>query len=116
MWLELSRRISIIMLMVAFATSLAVPAIPAEAHHSQMVATVSMSMDDHGACAHDGCPIDQQADTHGTCFASGTAASVLAPTTAIFYFALAQDVLVPSLDRAMVDRTIPPDPHPPKQI
>ena len=29
---------------------------------------------------------------------------------------VAQDVLTPSLDRAMVDRTVAPDPHPPKQF
>ncbi len=116
MWLELRRRISMIMLIVAFATSLAMPAIPAGPHHSQLVTTVAMSMGNHTTCAPDGCPIDQQANMNGTCLASGTGAGVLSPATAIFYFTAAQDVSTPSLDRAMVDRTIPPDPHPPKQI
>ena len=104
-----------IMLIVAFATGLSVPTVQAQSNRGQMVASVAMSMDGQGTCVHDGCPIDQNADMHGTCFASGTGVSVLSATEAIYQFSVAKDVLTPSLDRVMVGLTIPPDPHPPKQ-
>lgn len=115
MWLELGRRISMIMLIVVFATGFSVPTVQAQSHHGQMVASVAMSMDDHGNCVHDGCPIDQHSDMHGTCFASGTGVTALSTTAAIYHYSVAKDVLTPSLDRVMVGRTVPPDPHPPKK-
>jgi hypothetical protein len=115
MWLELARRISMIMLIVAIATGFSVPAVQAQSHHGQTVASVAMSADSLAGCAHDGCPIDQKADMHGACFAPCAGVSVLSPPTTISYLAVAQDVLTPSLDRAMVDHTVAPDPHPPKQ-
>jgi len=104
-----------IMLIVAVATGFAVPTVQANWNHGQMVATATMSADHLAGCAHDGCPIDQGADMHGTCFAPCAGVSVLPPTTAMVYLTVARDVLTPSLDRAMVDRTVAPDPHPPKQ-
>ena len=115
MWLELGRRIAMIMLIVAFATSVAMPAVQAQTHHSQMIATVAMSADNHDDCAQDQCPLDHRADMQGTCCAASAGVSVLSQTTAIFYLAVTQDVLAPSLDLAMAGRAIPPDPHPPKQ-
>jgi hypothetical protein len=115
MWLELGRRITMIMLIVAVATGFAVPAAHAELHHGQVIVNAAMNMDNFGTCAHDGCGINQQADMQGTCFAPCTGVTALSATTAIFHFTVGHDVLTPSLDRAMVDRTIPPDPHPPKQ-
>lgn len=104
-----------VMLVAAFAAGLAMPAIPAAAHHSQMVTTVTLSMDDQGTCPHKGCPIDQRAE-HGTCVAFSAAPSILTPATSIFYNSFARDILRPRLDRVMADHTIPPDPHPPKQV
>jgi hypothetical protein len=114
MWLELARRISMIMLIVAIATGFSVPALQAQSHHGQMVASVAMSADNPAGCAHNGCPIDQKADMQGACFAPCPGVSVLPPATTISYLSVALDVLTPSLDRAMVDHTVAPDPHPPK--
>ena len=115
MWLELGRRISMIMLVVAFATGLSMPTVHAQSHHSQMIATVAMSADNHGDCAQDQYPLDHRADMQGTCCAASAGVSVLSQTTAIFYLAVTQDVLAPSLDLALAGRVIPPNPHPPKQ-
>ncbi len=115
MWLELARRITMIMLIVAVATGVAVPAAHAEMHHGQVVATAAMSTDSGGTCAHDGCGIIQQADMQGTCFAPCAGVTALSATGAIFHFTPGRAVLPPALDRAMVDRSVPPDPHPPKQ-
>jgi hypothetical protein len=115
MWLELARRIAMIMLIVAIVTGFSVPGIQAQSHHGQMVASVAMGAHNPAGCAHDGCPIDQKADMQGTCFAPCAGVSVLSPTSTISYLSVAQDVLTPSLDRAMVDHTVAPDPHPPKQ-
>ena len=104
-----------ILLIVVFATSFVVPAVQAQSHHDQMVATVAMSADNHGDCRHDRCPLDHQADMQGTCCAASFGVSVLSTATAIFYFAVSLDVLAPSLDLAVAGRAIPPDPHPPKQ-
>ena len=115
MWLELGRRIAMTMLIVAIATGFSVPALQAQSHHGQMVATVAMGANNLADCAHDGCPIDQKADMHGACFAPCAGVSVLSTTATISYLTVAQDVLTPSLDLALVDRTVAPDPHPPKQ-
>ena len=104
-----------IVLIVAIATGLACPSRKPESHHAQMVASVAMGADDSD-CAHDGCPVDQHAAMHAACFTTCAGVSILSPPAAIVYFSVARDVLMPSLDRAMVDRSIPPDPHPPKQI
>jgi hypothetical protein len=112
---ELGRRISMIVLIVAIATGLSVPVAPAGPHHPQMVASLAMGAD-HSDCTHDGCPVDQHAATHATCFTACAGVSVLPPPAAVVDLSLARDVLTPSLDRAMVDRAVPPDPHPPKQI
>jgi hypothetical protein len=116
MWLELGRRILMIALIVAVATGFAMPAAQAGSHHAQAVAGVAMSADNLAGCTHDGCPVDQHAAMHATCFTACAGVSILSPPAAIVYFSVARDVLTPSLDRAMVDRTVPPDPHPPKQI
>jgi hypothetical protein len=116
MVLELGRRISMIVLIVAIATGFAVPVAPAGSHHAQTVASLAMSADDLAGCAHDGCPVDQHAAMHAACFTACAGVSVLSPPAATVYFSNARAVLTPSFDRAMVDRTIPPDPHPPKQI
>jgi hypothetical protein len=115
MWLELGRRIAMIVLIVAIATGFSVPAVQAQSHHGQMVASVAMGADKLAGCAHDGCPIDQKADMQGACFAPCAGVSALSPMTTIPYLAVARDVLTPALDRAMVDRTVAPDPYPPKQ-
>ena len=105
-----------IMLVVTFATGLSVLTVQAHSHHDQMVAPMAMSADHLANCTQDGkCPIDPNTDMHGTCFATGTGASVLSATAAIYHFSAAKDVLKPSFDRAMVGRTVSPDPHPPKQ-
>jgi len=105
-----------IALIVAVATGFAVPAAQAGSHHAQTVAGVAMSADDLAGCAHDGCPVDQNAAMHATCFAACAGVSILSPAAAIVYLSVARDVLTPALDLAMVDRSVPPDPHPPKQI
>jgi hypothetical protein len=117
MWLELGRRLSMIVLVVAFATGLSVPTVQAHSHHGQIIAPMAMSADHLAGCAQDGkCPIDQNTDMHGTCFASGTGVSALLLATAVIcQFSVTKDVLKPSFDRTMVGQTIPPDPHPPKQ-
>jgi len=105
-----------IMLIVAFATGISVPTVQAHSHHGQMIAHMTMSADHLANCAQDGkCPIDQNTDMHGTCFATGTGVSALSATAAIYHFSVAKDVLKPSFGRTMVGQTIPPDPHPPKQ-
>ena len=105
-----------IILVVAFATGLSVPAVQAHSHQDQVRAPMTMSADHLTDCAQDGnCPIDQNTGMHGTCFATGTGASALSTTVVIYHFSVARDVLKPSFDRTMVGRTIPPDPHPPKQ-
>ena len=104
-----------IVLIVAIATGLSVPVAPAGSHHPEMVASLAMGAD-HSDCAHDGCPVDQGAAMHAACFTTCAGVSILPPAAAVVYLNVARDVLMPSLDRAMVDRSIPPDPHPPKQI
>ncbi len=103
-----------IMLIVAVATGFAVPVAQAMPAHGPMMATVAMNMDGLGTCAHDGCPLDQNVDMHGSCFVACGGVSVLPPVAAIFHYAAAQAVLAPSFDLALVDRSIRPDPHPPK--
>ena len=103
-----------VMLMVAIATGFSVPAVQAQSHNGQMVASLAMSADNPAGCAHDECPIDQKAAMQGACFAPCPGVSVLPPMTTVSYLSVAQDVLTPSLDRAMVDHTVAPDPHPPK--
>jgi len=105
-----------IMLIVAFAASLFVPAMPAFAYDDQTVIGMAMTTDNGGICTHDSCPVEQQADMQGACFASGAGPSVLSQIAGISYFTTAQGVLTPSLDRALVDRTVPPDLRPPKQV
>jgi len=105
-----------IMLIVAFATGVSVPAVQAQSHHDQIVQTVAMNMGNDATCPHDGCPIDQHANMNGVCFATGSGASVLPPANTVIHFTVAQDILVPSVDRAGAGHTFPPDPHPPKQI
>lgn len=102
-----------ILLVVAVATGFAVPTVQSGTHHGPMAATVTMSADLAG-CAHDGCPIDQGADMHGNCFAPCAGVTALPPATAMVHLSVALDVLTPSLDLAVVDRTVAPDPHPPK--
>jgi len=103
------------MLIVAFVAGIVVPAAQAGSqHHSPTITTVSVSMADAGGCVHDGCPIGQQADMHGTCFAPCTGTTALPPAMAMVQLVVARDVLTPSLDLAVVDRTVAPDPHPPK--
>jgi hypothetical protein len=115
MWLELGRRISMIMLIVAVATGLSAPVFPAEPHHGQRVATVAMSADNLATCAHRGCPLEQRADMHGSCFAACAGVSIVpSPTAAILYYFVGADVLRPKRDLAMVGQAFPPDPHPPK--
>jgi hypothetical protein len=114
MFLELGRRISMILLIVAVATGFAVPAAHAATHHSQMAVTAIITMDHAADCAHEGCPIDQNVDMHGTCFAPCAGVTALPPATAMAYLTVARDVFMPSLDPAMVDRNVAPDPHPPK--
>jgi hypothetical protein len=112
MWLELARRLSLILLIVAVATGLGVPVVHAGPQHDRT--TVAMSAD--AGCVHDGCPIDQNAAAHTNCFATCAGVSLLSSTpTGIAYFAVGRDVLQPSHDVAMLARNIPPDPHPPKQ-
>ena len=103
-----------IMLIVAVATGFAVPAVQAGSHLSPMATAITMSADNLAGCAHDGCPIDQGADMHGTCFAPCAGVSTLPAATAMVHLPVARDGLTPALDRAMVDRTVAPDPHPPK--
>jgi hypothetical protein len=114
MWFELGRRISMILLIVAVATGFAVPTVKAGTHHSPMVTGITMSADNPAGCTHEGCPIDHGSDMHGTCFAPCAGATVLPPATAMVHLAVERDVLTPSLDLAVVDRTVAPDPHPPK--
>ena len=114
MWLEFGRRITMIILIVAVATGLGVPAVHAEIHHGQLIATAAISMDNSGTCAHEGCGSTQQADMQGTCFAPCIGVSVLPATATIIHFSVGHDVLAPALDQRMADRAIPPDLHPPK--
>ena len=76
----------------------------------------AMSMDDDLATGTShGCPFDQKANLHGSCFAACAAVSVLPlPTAAILYCFVGLDILQPKLDLALVGHALPPDPHPPK--
>lgn len=117
MWLGLGRRIAMIVLVVTFATGLVMPAVHAGSDpHGRMAASVVTSVDHHSTCPSKGCPIDQRADMHGTCFAAGAGASALPSPMVLVHFVAAQDVLTPSFDLALDDRTAPPDPYPPKRF
>ena len=105
-----------IMLIVALAALPFVPAMPAAAHQGQTTVSATTTNSDHGTCNHDGCPVEQQADMQGACFASGAGPSILAPVAAIAYTTTTQSILMPALDRALVDHRIPPALRPPKQI
>jgi hypothetical protein len=115
MWLELARRLTMIVLIVAISTGFAAPMAQAGSHHGQAIATMAMGSDGAGDCAHAGCGIAQQADMQGNCFAPCAGVTALSTVAPISYFAAGHDVLTPSPALAMVDRAIPPDPHPPKQ-
>ncbi|HVX57337.1 MAG TPA: hypothetical protein VHA37_06395 [Candidatus Saccharimonadales bacterium] len=115
MWLKLRLRISTVAIIAAFAALFTVFASRADAHHNTPAYSVMSAITyEDGGCVHDGCSIPQHHDSHGTCFASGTATSALPPASSMRHFALVQDVLRPSLDRAMIEQIIEPDPHPPK--
>lgn len=115
MWLKMRHLISIVAVIAAFAALFTVFASRADVHHNTPVYSVmSATTYDDGGCVQDGCLIPQQHGSHGTCFASGLATSVLPPASSTHHFALVQDVLRPSLDRAMTEQVIEPDPHPPK--
>jgi hypothetical protein len=115
MWLELARRLTMIVLIVAISTGFAAPMAQVGSHHGQVIATMAMGTGGSGACAHAGCGIAQQADMQGTCFAPCAGVTVLSTAAPMSYFAAGHDVLAPSLALAMVDRAIRPEPHPPKQ-
>ena len=116
MWLELARRISVIVFIVAFATNSVVSAVQAHSHHTESLATVAMSTDDDGDCTYDKYHPAHQLDIQKMCCSAGAGVSVVLPASIGLYLADAQDALMPSLDRVPVGRTIPPDPHPPKQV
>jgi hypothetical protein len=116
MWLELARRLSLTLLIVAVAAGFAVPAAYAGSHHHQAVASMASADNFRGGCTHESCPIGPSGDMHGICIVSASGVDALAPATGILYFASAPEVLTPSFDRALVECTIPPDPHPPKRI
>ena len=106
-----------IMLVAAVATGpFFLHAAQAAAQPGQVLAAGAMSMDDDLATGTPhGCPFDQKANLHGSCFAACAAVSVLpSPTAAIPYCFVGQDVLRPKLDLAMVGHAFPPDPYPPK--
>jgi hypothetical protein len=114
MRLELSRRLSLILLIVAVAIGAGVPAMQAGASHDQTV--VAMSADAASGCAHESCPLDQNSATHANCFATCAGVTLLSPpAVGIVHFAIVRGIMLPSHDGAMVARNIPPDPHPPKQ-
>lgn len=101
---------------VAVTVCIGVPTVQAGSHHGQVVVSVPTSADNLASCAHGGCPNGQNGETHGNCSMSCTGVSGLVPIIAVFQLGGAEDAALPSLDLAMVDRIIPPDPHPPKQI
>jgi len=113
MWRTLARQIATIVLIVAVATGFAMPMPQAAPHHESVVVTAAMSMDG-SPCAHDGCPLEQSADMHGICSMTCGGLTVLMPPLAIAYRSIAPVIVAPTLDLAMVDHRIPPDPHPPK--
>lgn len=115
MWLELGRRITMAMLIVAVAIGFAVPAPHAQLHYGQVVVSAAMGTDTSSTCAHDGCGFNQHAGMQGTCFASCAGVTVLPAMVGIFHFTGGHDLLAPALDSAMADRAIPPDPYPPKR-
>jgi hypothetical protein len=116
MWRELGRRVAVIVLIVAVATGFAVPATFAGPHHDQTAISVAIGAGHSAGCAHDGCPIDQNAATQGACFSACAGVTVLPAAPATVCRAVVYDILTPSLDLAMVDRSIPPDPYPPKYV
>ncbi len=106
-----------IMLVAAIATGpFFLHAVQAAAQPGQALAAGAMSMSDGLATGtHLGCPFDQKANLHGSCFAACAGVSVLpSPTAAVLYCFVAQDILQPKLDLAMVGHALPPDPPPPK--
>lgn len=116
MWRELGHRLAMILLAVAIATGFAVPASFAGPHHDQAAISLAMNMGHPAGCAHEGCPVEQNSTMQDTCFAACAGVTVLPPMPAAVFRAIAHDVLAPSLDLAMVDRSIPPDPYPPKHV
>ena len=115
MWRELGRQVAMIVLVVAVATGFAMPVAPAGSHHGQTAVSLALGADHPAGCAHDGgCPADQNAPMQGTCFAACAGVTVLPPAVAAFSRAMTGSVLKPSRELALVDRGIPPDPHPPK--
>lgn len=117
MWLELGRRIATIMLIVAVATGFAVPVTQAGSqHHGQFFIGISTSMNSLASCKHGTCLVGQNAESHANCSVSCTGVSGQVPIMAAFHFNGAQGAMMPSLNRTMVEQTIPPDPHPPKHI
>ena len=114
MWRDLGRRLAMIVLLVAVATGFAVPAYFAGPHHNQAAIGLTMDIAHPSGCVHDGCPVDQNTAMQDTCFAACAGVTVLPPIPTAVYRAIAHDVLAPSLDLAMIDRSIPPDPYPPK--
>ena len=92
--------------------------VPAAAQPGQALVTGAMSMDDDLATGTShGCPFDQKANLHGSCFAACAAVSVLQlPTAAILYCFVGLDILQPKLDLALVGHALPPDPPPPKSV
>ena len=106
-----------IMLVAAIATGLFfLHAVQAAPQPGQALQAAAMSMDDGRATGTPhGCPFDQKANLHGSCFAACATVSVLPlPTAAILYCFVGQDILQPKLDLALVGHALPPDPPPPK--
>jgi hypothetical protein len=116
MWRELGRRVAVIVLIVAVATGFAVPVSFAGPHHDLAAVSMAVGAGPPGGCAHDGCAVDQDAATQGACFSACAGVTVLPAAAATVCRAVAYDILTPSPDLAMVDRSIPPDPYPPKHI
>jgi hypothetical protein len=112
-WRELGHRLAMIVVVVAVATGIAVPA-SAGLHHDQTSVSVAMGAGHPAACVHDGCPTDQNSATQGACFSACAGITALPSVVATIYRAIAYDVMTPTRDLAVADRDIPPDPRPPK--
>ena len=113
MWLELARRFVMIVLSVAIATGFMAHAAQSKPYHDQVAAFATIAGNHLTTGARDGCAGDQNVKVQVACFVTCGAVGALPPPAVIFNTVDAE-ILSPSVDLAMIDHTIPPDPYPPK--
>jgi len=115
MWLELARRVSVIVLSVALATGFMAHAAQSHPHHGQVTTSAAIAGDQFSTGMTGGCPADQTVNVQVTCFATCAGVGALPSLPAIFNV-VDPGVLSPSIDLVMIDHATPPDPYPPRPI